>query len=162
LGECIRARGLELFYQPKIDLNTQRVVGMEALVRWHHPQLGLLAPDRFLPLAEMSDAIHELTALVLDMACAQLQTWIGAGSDIALAVNLSARNLLDDRVVRQLAGLLPYYQIPRGRLELEITETALIQDPEYARHLLERIAALGVQLSIDDFGTGFSSLVSLR
>src|SRR5690606_3825415 len=84
LGECIRARGLELFYQPKIDLNTQRVVGMEALVRWRHPQLGLLAPDRFLPLAEMSDAIHELTALVLDMACAQLQIWIGAGSDIAL------------------------------------------------------------------------------
>jgi len=158
----LRARELVLFYQPKIDLCTQRVVGFEALMRWQHPRLGLLAPDRFLPLVEMTDAIHALTRTVLDIACGQLQNWIADAQPWTVAVNLSARNLIDDRVVRYLTGLLQRHQIPAGRLELEITETALIQDPERALSLLKQIAALGVTLSIDDFGTGYSSLAYLR
>ena len=158
----LRAHELELFYQPKIDLHTRQVVGFEALMRWQHPRLHLLAPDRFLPLIEMTDAIHALTRTVLDIACAQLKSWIADGQPWTVAVNLSARNLIDDRIVRYVAGLMQHHQIPAGRLELEITETALIQDPDRALELLKQINALGVTLSIDDFGTGYSSLAYLR
>ncbi|MDB6063680.1 MAG: hypothetical protein JWM78_3783 [Verrucomicrobiaceae bacterium] len=162
LSTGIRERELILFYQPKVDLYTRQVVGFEGLLRWQHKRLGLLAPDRFLPLAEMSDAIHDLARMVLEEACEQMQKWLQRGWTGTLAINLSARNLIDDRIVRHIAELTHHYEIPAGRLELEITETALIHDPEHALHLLERIAALGVQLSIDDFGTGYSSLAYLR
>src|SRR5690606_10578198 len=158
----IRRRELVLFYQPKIALHDNQVLGFEALLRWQHPQLGLLTPDKFLPLVEMTDAIHELTRTVIEAACEQLRDWMVAGEPWTLAVNLSARNLIDDRVVRYLSALLQHYDIPPGRLELEITETALINDPRHALEILERIAALGVTLSIDDFGTGYSSLAYLR
>lgn len=158
----LRNNELRLFYQPKVDLRTRQVVGFEALIRWQHPQLGLLAPDLFLPVVEMTDAIHALTQTVLEIACAQLQRWIKAGEPWSVAVNLSARNLIDDRILHYIAGLLRRHQIPAGRLELEITETALIQDPGHALELLRQIAALGVTLSIDDFGTGYSSLAYLR
>jgi diguanylate cyclase (GGDEF)-like protein/PAS domain S-box-containing protein len=159
---AIRKRDLHLFYQPKVDLRTQQVVGFEGLLRWQHKRLGLLAPERFLPLLEMSDAIHDLARVVLEIACEQLREWLDQGWRGTLAVNMSARNLIDDRVVRHLAELLYTYRIPPQRLELEITETALIHDPKHALDLLERIAGLGVLLSIDDFGTGYSSLAYLR
>jgi diguanylate cyclase (GGDEF)-like protein/PAS domain S-box-containing protein len=158
----IRERELQLFYQPKIDLHTQQVVGFEGMLRWQHKRLGLLTPDRFLPLLEMSDAIHDLARVVLEIACEQMQTWLAEGWGGTLSINLSARNLIDDRVVRHLSELLQHYRIPPQRLELEITETALIHDPKHALDLLDRIAALGVLLSIDDFGTGYSSLAYLR
>ncbi|MDB6062241.1 MAG: hypothetical protein JWM78_2344 [Verrucomicrobiaceae bacterium] len=162
LNSGIRKRELTLFYQPKIDLHSGAVVGFEGLLRWQHPQLGLLMPAHLLPLVEMSDAIHDLTRMVIEEACAQLRTWIAAGENWCIAINLSARNLIDDRIVRYLAEMMQSYHIPRGRLELEITETALIKDPQHALQLLERIATLGIALSIDDFGTGYSSLVYLR
>jgi diguanylate cyclase (GGDEF)-like protein/PAS domain S-box-containing protein len=158
----IRNNELILFYQPKIELRTNRVMGFEALLRWQHPRFGLLAPDRFLPLVEMTDSIHALTKTVLEITCRQLQRWITAGVPWTVSVNLSARNLIDDRVIVELAALMQHYQIPAGRLELEITETALIHDPRHALQLLERIAQLGVALSIDDFGIGYSSLAYLR
>jgi diguanylate cyclase (GGDEF)-like protein/PAS domain S-box-containing protein len=162
LGNAIREGQLCLHYQPKLDLHQHRITGFEALVRWHHPTLGLLSPDRFIPLAEVSNVIHPLTLGVLQQALEQQRQWKAQGHRFTVAVNVSARNLIDDRCVEAIQELLPQFGTQPGELELEITETALMHDPEGAVARLERIAALGVKLSIDDFGTGFSSLGYLR
>ncbi len=162
LNGAIRDGQLEMHYQPKINLQNGKVTGCEALVRWQHPQMGLLYPDKFIPLAEMSDSIHHLTGAVLLLALEQQQKWYQAGHQLSVAVNLSARNLIDDRCVDIIRELLEEYNVQPGMLELEITETALMQDPELAINLLNKIHKLGVKLSIDDFGTGYSSLSYLR
>lgn len=158
LNQAIRDRQLVLHYQPKLDLRTGRNAGFEALVRWHHPRLGLLKPDSFLALAELSETIHPLTDLVLELATAQLRDWRAAGICSSIAVNLSARNLIDDRCLLTIRSLMQEYGLEPGALEVEITETALMHDPEQAAARLDRIAALGVKISIDDYGTGYSSL----
>lgn len=162
LGNAIRENQLVLHYQPKVNLRSGEVTSFEALVRWQHPEMGLLYPDKFIPLAEMSDTIHHLTENVLQQALARQQAWREDGHNYAVAVNLSARNLIDDRCVQQLAQLLDQYKTPAGKLEMEITETALMHDPDRAVELLNQISRLGVKLSIDDFGTGYSSLSYLR
>jgi diguanylate cyclase (GGDEF)-like protein len=162
LGSAVRKGELVLHYQPKINLADDEVIGFEALVRWQHPKLGLLLPDQFIPLAEVSDVIHSLTENVLEMAIAQQQQWRLAGYRFSVAVNLSVRNLVNDRCVKKLEELLRDYQAEPGMLELEITETALMHDTERAVELLNKLSALGVKLSIDDFGTGYSSLSYLR
>ncbi len=162
LGNAIRENQLVLHYQPKINLRSGEVTSFEALVRWYHPEMGLLYPDKFIPLAEMSDTIHYLTENVLHQALAQQQAWREDGHNYSVAVNLSARNLIDERCVHQLTQLLHQYKTPAGKLELEITETALMHDPDGAVELLNQISRLGVTLSIDDFGTGYSSLSYLR
>jgi len=162
LNSGIRDQQLELHYQPKIDLTTNKVAGFEALVRWRHKELGLLYPDKFIALAEMSDSIHFLTQAVIELALAQQKKWVDAGYELPVAVNLSARNLIDGRCVSNIKKAMDKYQVKPGMLELEITETALMQDPETAIGLLKQISNLGVQLSIDDFGTGYSSLSYLR
>jgi diguanylate cyclase (GGDEF)-like protein/PAS domain S-box-containing protein len=158
LNEAIRLRQLCLYYQPKLDLKTGKQAGFEALLRWQHPRLGLLLPESFLPLAEMSETIHPLTDLILEMAVAQLRSWRDAGLVSSVSVNLSARNLIDDRCLLTIGKLLDEYRIEPGGLEVEITETALMHDPEQVADRLDRIAALGVRISIDDYGTGYSSL----
>jgi diguanylate cyclase (GGDEF)-like protein/PAS domain S-box-containing protein len=158
LNLAIRERQLTLHYQPKLDLRTGRHAGFEALVRWQHPRLGLLKPEAFLELAELSETIHPLTDLVLELAMAQLRAWRDAGIDSSIAVNLSARNLIDDRCVMTIRSLMQEYRLEPGALEVEITETALMHDPEQAAARLDRIAALGVKISVDDYGTGYSSL----
>jgi diguanylate cyclase (GGDEF)-like protein/PAS domain S-box-containing protein len=158
LNQAIRDRQLSLYYQPKLDLKTGRNAGFEALVRWQHPRLGLLQPESFLQLAELSETIHPLTDLVLELAVAQLREWKDAGVSSSVAVNLSARNLIDDRCLMTIRNLMQEYRIEPGALEVEITETALMHDPEQAAERLDRIAALGVRISIDDYGTGYSSL----
>jgi diguanylate cyclase (GGDEF)-like protein/PAS domain S-box-containing protein len=162
LGSAVREGQLLLHYQPKIDLANDGVIGFEALVRWQHPKMGLLLPDQFIPLAEVSDVIHSLSEVVLEMALAQQQQWRRAGHRYSVAVNLSVRNLVNDRYVNRLEELLRQYQTDAGMLELEITETALMHDSERAVELLNKLSALGVKLSIDDFGTGYSSLSYLR
>jgi len=162
LGTSVRGSELLLYYQPKLDLRHGIIVGCEALVRWQHPRRGLLLPDQFIALAEMSDVIHELTAHVIEAACRQWRQWREQGLDLAVAVNLSARNLVDNRIVELIERVIAHYALPPGALELEITETALMQEPARAVLLLERIAALGVRLSVDDFGTGYSSLTYLQ
>src|SRR5690606_1050587 len=162
LGSGINDGELLLHYQPKLDLHLHKVIACEALVRWQHPQQGLLSPDRFIPLAEMSEAIHALTARVIADACRQQQQWRSQGIDLTVAVNLSARNLLDDRIVEQIERMLIEYALPPHALELEITETALMHDPKRAASLLDRLAGLGVRVAVDDFGTGYSSLAYLR
>ena len=158
LGNAVRENQLFLHYQPQYDVHKQQITGFEALVRWHHPKLGLLYPDRFIPFAEVSEVIHPLTLSVLRQALQQQQAWKKEGNEFTVSVNLSARNLIDDHFVEQIHELLLEFGTQPGELELEVTETALMHDPEGAARRLERIAALGVKLAIDDFGTGYSSL----
>ena len=162
LRSAIAGGQLELHYQPRINLARGKPSGFEALVRWQHPQLGLLPPAQFIPLAELSDVIRPLTLWVLDEALAQLAAWTAGSPSLQMAVNLSARHLMDDACPDQVRHLLDKHAIDPARLELEITESAIIADPERATHTLKRIHDMGVHISIDDFGTGFSSLSHLK
>jgi diguanylate cyclase (GGDEF)-like protein len=165
LGELRRALSqgqLVLHYQPKVSIRTEEVVGAEALVRWEHPDRGLIFPDEFIPLAEHTGLIGPLTIYVLDAALIQARAWMDAGQPLMMSVNLSARNLLDERLPQQVADLLGEHGVPAELLELEVTESALMTEPGRAQRLLEVLAALGVRLSIDDFGAGYTSLGQLK
>ena len=167
LGDLRRAleRGeLVLHYQPKVSISTGEVVGAEALVRWQHPGRGLLFPDTFIPLAEHTGLIGPLTRHVVSSALAQARVWADAGRPlpVSVSVNLSARNLLDERLPTQVAELLTLHGVPARLLELEVTESAIMTEPARAQRLLEALAALGVRLSIDDFGAGYTSLGQLK
>ena len=153
---------LELRYQPKLDLATDQITSVEALVRWRHPRLGLLSPDVFIPLAETNGMIGALTAQVLTQALTQCAAWRRNGIDLAVAVNLSARTVNDPALPEQVTAALLAAGVPATRLILEITESAVMDDPTRAVVILERIAAIGVILSLDDFGTGYSSLAYLQ
>jgi diguanylate cyclase (GGDEF)-like protein len=151
-----------LHYQPKADLRSGRVVGMEALVRWNHPELGLLPSDRFVPLAEPTALIGPLTRHVIEEALRECRAWRDAGIDLHVAVNLSARNLEDARLPEQVARSLERWSVEADALELEITESAILQEPVRVMGVVKRLAGMGVRLMIDDFGTGYSSLAYLR
>jgi len=162
LGEAIRERQLVLHFQPKLDLRTRAITGFEALVRWQHPRLGLLGPGAFIPLAEVGDLMQGVTRQVIELALRQLREWSDAGLPYTMAINLSPRNLRERDFVACFQEALEQSGVDPQDVELELTETALMQDPEGASRQLGRIAALGVRLSIDDFGTGYSSLAHLR
>jgi diguanylate cyclase (GGDEF)-like protein/PAS domain S-box-containing protein len=163
LSRAIRNRELVLGYQPKVDLRTGKVVGAEALVRWQHPVDGIIPPDVFIPVAEQTGLIVPLGDWVLDEACATLRTLAAVGiEDFVIAVNLSARQLRQRRFVNRLAETLARHGVPARRLELEVTESQLMDHPEEARQALAQLKLLGVRLSIDDFGTGYSSLSHLQ
>ena len=165
LGELRAAIGageLVLHYQPKVDVASQRVVGVEALVRWQHPEHGLLGPAEFVPLAERTGAIGDLTRWVLDTALAQAAAWRAAGMDLTMAVNLAAPNIADATLPDAVAALLERHGVPGERLECEISEHTVMADPRRAMAILERLRGLGVKLSLDDFGTGHSSLSYLK
>lgn len=162
LGIGIREGQLTLHFQPKVDLRTHTVFGFEALVRWNHPQMGFVPPAEFIPIAEKSNLIYPLTIWVLESTIKHCAEWVSQGMDITVAMNLSARNLSDDCLVTDLAKLLQEYRLPGERIEMEITESTLMSDPNRALIQLRRINALGVNLSIDDFGTGYSSLAYLK
>jgi len=162
LGQAILDGNVELHYQPKLDLELGRITGFEALVRWQHPRLGLLMPGEFIPLAEMGETIQVLSHEVIEQALAQQQQWRESGQHFAVAVNLSACNLQDNRCADSIQQLMQKYDTRPGDLELEITETSLMHDPEGSARILNNIAALGVTVSVDDFGTGYSSLNYLR
>ncbi|GAC1341327.1 MAG: hypothetical protein NVSMB29_11630 [Candidatus Dormibacteria bacterium] len=162
LRRAIQGDQLELQYQPKVCLRTGRVSGVEALVRWNHPDRGLLMPAEFIDRAERTDLIHPLTAWVLENALGQWRRWQDSGIDLGIALNVSTRSLLapefSDVVVRALAqhGVTP------GMLTLEITENLIMSDPVRTARVLSRLGGLGVRFSIDDFGTGYSSLSYLQ
>ena len=165
LGELRAAIGageLVLHYQPKVDVPTQRVIGVEALVRWQHPVHGLLGPVEFVPLAERTGAIGDLTRWVLDNALAQARAWRDAGLDLTMAVNLAAPNIADATLPDAVARLLEQHGVPGDRLECEISEHTVMADPRRALLILDRLRTLGVRLSLDDFGTGHSSLSYLK
>jgi diguanylate cyclase (GGDEF)-like protein len=153
---------LVLYYQPKAELASGRVTSVEALVRWQHPTRGLIAPEEFIPLAERTGLIRDLTHVVLDAALGQLREWQNHGLELGVSVNVSARDLLDLKLPETIARLLDEHQLPAERLELEITESVILADPMRARAVLIRLDAMGVQLAIDDFGSGYSSLAYLK
>jgi diguanylate cyclase (GGDEF)-like protein len=165
LGELRRAIDtgrLVLHYQPKADIRTGAVIGVEALVRWPHPHRGLLGPDTFIPLAERAGLIRSLTLVVLDQALEQAARWARDGRPMSVAVNVSARCLLDLELDQEVAAALARHGVPGDRLELEIAESSVLVDPDRALGVLRALAGLGVRLSIDDFGTGYSSMAYLK
>ncbi|MEP7047926.1 MAG: EAL domain-containing protein [Ilumatobacteraceae bacterium] len=151
-----------LYYQPKLHLSTGTVIGVEALVRWHHPSLGLIPPAEFVPFAEHTGLIRPLTSFVLRSAVTQARSWLDAGIETAIGVNLSARSLHDGAISNEVAHLLAEFSLPADRLQFEITESSIMADPARARRVLGDLDAMGLHLSIDDFGTGYSSLSYLQ
>ena len=154
--------GIQLNYQPQIDIRTGEVCGVEALLRWKDPILGEITPDRFIPVAESSGLIINLGNYVLDAACKQISLWLGQGQPMRIAVNLSSQQLQQPNLVRQIRDALERHDIPPQWLELEVTESQAMQNPQHACRLLSELAGLGVSLALDDFGTGHSSLAYLQ
>ena len=164
LRRAIEARQeLELVYQPKIDIRDNSIIGVEALVRWHHPDLGLVLPDRFVPLAEETDLILPMGDWVIVEACRQMKAWQVAGlGELTVSVNVSSRQLRHGDLVEKVAAALAETGLEPEFLEIEITEGTLVEDTGLATRTLERLRTMGVQVSIDDFGTGYSSLGYLQ
>jgi len=165
-GELRRALAqdeLRVFYQPVFDLFSTRMVGVEALVRWQHPQRGLVPPGEFIPIAERTGLIADIDAWVLRRACRQMVQWQEEGRELAfVAVNLSSRLFGQRELYRQVAEVLHETGLDPALLELEVTESAVMEDPEVALEQLHRLRELGLSLAIDDFGTGYSSLLRLK
>jgi EAL domain-containing protein (putative c-di-GMP-specific phosphodiesterase class I) len=152
-----------LGYQPKVDLRSGRMVGAEALLRWNHPERGLLGPDSFIAVAEQTGLIVPLGEWVIDEACRALQSLQAHGvDDFVISVNLSLRQLRQRQFVERLGASLRNHGVQPCCLELEVTESLLMDRPEEAKAVLAALKALGVRLSIDDFGTGYSSLSQLQ
>ncbi len=165
LGELRRALAggeLEVHYQPKADLRTAHVDSVEALVRWRHPERGLVPPDAFIPLAESSGLIEQVTAYVLEATLRQLAVWRSQGLILSAAVNVSVRDLSGGALVQDVSASLARHAIPASCLQLEVTEGSLFADSHRAAATLRQLDVLGVTLSLDDFGTGYSSLGHLR
>ena len=163
LRQSLERDELEVYYQPKLDLKTSRVYGMEALVRWNHPERGQVAPGDFVPLAEETGLISEVGLWVLISSCVQVQTWIDKGyQPMPVSVNLSGRQLENSDIIAQVAHVLARTGLRPELLELELTESILMKRPEEVISILQQLKAMGVKLSIDDFGTGYSSLNYLR
>ncbi len=162
LRHAIEADELVLYYQPKVDMRDSTVCGAEALVRWIHPQRGMMPPDEFIPLAEHTGLIKPLTDWVLAAALRQSRAWREAGLSLPIAVNLSARNLREAGLLNKMKQLFLAWGAQAEWLELEITESAIMDDPDGALEILTRLNDLGIALFIDDFGTGYSSLGYLQ
>jgi predicted signal transduction protein with EAL and GGDEF domain len=162
LRSALQNGQIQVHVQPQGRLSDGQVVRVEALARWHHPELGDVSPDEFVPVAERSGLIGPLTTYVLDSALAACGHWRRTGHDIGIAVNLSARSLQDADLVEEVGRLLRRHDVPAHRLTLEVTEGSVMADPGRAVALLHRLRDLGVRLSVDDFGTGYSSLSYLK
>jgi diguanylate cyclase (GGDEF)-like protein len=162
LRRALDCHELVLYYQPKAVLADGQVHSVEALLRWRHPERGLVPPDEFIPLAQQTGLIKPLTLYVIDDALRQCREWLEAGTELAIAVNLSARSLVDSGFPDQVAGLLERWDVDPALLQFEITESAMLTDPARTKQILEQLSAMGIRLSIDDFGTGYSSLAYLK
>ena len=162
LRRSIEDNQMRLHYQPIIDLSSGDVVGFEALVRWQHPEHGLLPPSEFVPLIELTDMIEPLTWWVLDEAMSLLKLWAEQDRAYYLSVNVSTRNIADDGFVKRMHTLLSRHQLSGHNLELEITEGALMVDPVKTRSILQALNRMGIRIAIDDYGTGYSSLAYLK
>ncbi len=162
LRAALDERQLEVHYQPQVELRTGRVCSVEALVRWRHPQRGLVPPDAFVPLAESCGLVEQLTARVLDASLGELARWRAAGLDLSVAVNVTVRDLAGGVLVADVVAGLSRHGVPASCLQLEVTESSLFTASQEAAVTLAELAELGVSLSLDDFGTGYSSLGHLR
>lgn len=162
LRRAVEEDQLFLHYQPKVDLTTGQLAGVEALVRWRHPSLGMVEPNRFVPLAEQTGLIRPLTYRVLALALAQARAWWGRSGLLPVSVNLSAQILHDPDLLGIIDGELQRAGVPASWLRLEVTESAVMANPAVAVDVITRLRSMGVQMALDDFGTGHSSLASLR
>lgn len=163
LRHVIERNELELYYQPKIDLTTGRISSMEALVRWHHPELGMIPPGEFIPMAEETGLITTIGYWVLESACHQIRQWQDSGyTDISVAVNLSAVQFSQQDLLKHILNTLNEAGISPGQLELEITESTIMQNIDAAASTMRALHCSGMHISIDDFGTGYSSLNHLK
>ncbi|BBN52094.1 hypothetical protein TRE132_02190 [Pseudomonas chlororaphis subsp. aurantiaca] len=163
LRRALEQQELRVFYQPVHDLASSRLVGVEALVRWEHPQRGLVPPGEFIPIAERTGLIAEIDAWVMQQACRQMCQWQAAGMALSfVAVNVSSRLFARRELYQQVAQVLHDTGLDPAYLELEVTESAVMEDPEVALEQMHRLRELGLRLAIDDFGTGYSSLLRLK
>jgi len=163
LRRAIDRHELRVFYQPVHDLESSRILGVEALVRWQHPERGMVSPGEFIPIAEQSGLIGEIDGWVLNTACRQMCAWLAAGVEVSfVAVNVSSRLFSRGDLDRKVAEVLRETGLDPAYLELEVTESAVMEDPEQAIEQLHRLRELGISLAIDDFGTGYSSLLRLK
>jgi diguanylate cyclase (GGDEF)-like protein len=162
LRRAIDADELVVHYQPKIDIASQRIIGVEALIRWQHPQRGMIPPDMFIPMAEETGIIHPFTAWLINEVCRQLRSWQDQGIDLTAAINLAPRNLLEADLPEQLQQAFARWRIRPDQMMMEITERGLISEQQRAMQNLHALHDLGIAISIDDFGTGYSSLAYLK
>jgi len=162
LRRAIEYGELSMHYQPQVNLKTNRVVCLEALSRWVHPELGSIPPDQFVPLAEQTGLIKSFTQWVLKTVCRQHEEWRDAGLNFPISVNLSQKNLQETQLPDQVAEMVRIGRVPSGLLEFEITESMIMANPMRAIQILTRLNTIGIPLSIDDFGTGYSSLGHLK
>jgi EAL domain-containing protein (putative c-di-GMP-specific phosphodiesterase class I) len=162
LWTAIGGGGIDVCYQPKVEMATNIVRGAEALVRWYHPHLGRVQPAKLVRVAERTGAIRPLTMWVMQHALTECRAWRDQGWDLSVAVNLSARNLVDRRLVPDVAGLLDDLGVPATSLTLEITETMVVGESQRSLEVVQGLVEMGIKISCDDFGTGYSSLARLR
>jgi EAL domain-containing protein (putative c-di-GMP-specific phosphodiesterase class I) len=163
LREALQREEIVVYYQPKVELEGRRVVGLEALARWPHPKRGLLLPESFVPLAEGSGLIGRLGEVVLRQVARQQAHWRVHGLPLVpVAINVSLQEIQDGRFVAGLLGTLRQFGLPHDLIEFEITESAAMRDAEHTLRQLRQLESLGFRMAIDDFGTGFSSLSHLR
>ena len=163
LRNALRGKELELYYQPRIDLATEEVRGVECLLRWNHPERGLVGPDEFIPVAERSGLIVPIGYWVIEQACKRLQESTELGfPGLVFAVNLSFRQFHDRKMTETIFRIIFNANVDTSLLELELTESAMMHDPEYAQRCLRELNQLGISFALDDFGTGFSSLSNLQ
>lgn len=162
LFQALRHEEFELHYQPQIEIQSGRIIGVEALIRWQRPGHGMVSPANFIPLAEENGLITEIGSWVLERACAQLQQWQQQGLDLRVSVNLSAPQLDDANFCDKVARCLKRYRLDPSQLELELTESIIMKHVDQTIQLLEQLDKMGVHLSVDDFGTGYSSLSYLK
>jgi diguanylate cyclase (GGDEF)-like protein len=162
MRRALEQKEIILHYQPIVQIATGEITAVEALARWQHPTYGLVPPAEFIPFAERTGVIKDLTLYVLDTGLAQLAVWQRRGLDLTLSVNLSARVLLDRRLATTIAHVLDFHGLPADRLQLELTENTIMRDPTHSLAMLTQLREMGVRLAVDDFGTGYSSLSYLK
>ena len=158
LRAALQNNQFKLYYQPQFNIQSGKITGVEALIRWHHPEKGMIPPDQFIPLAEENGLILPIGTWVIDEACRQAKKWQHCHPDLTVSINVSAKQLYDKNFIKIIESALSDNQLKPGFLEVELTETLLLKDIDYASHVLQQLSLLGIKLALDDFGTGFSSL----
>ncbi|MFQ3322915.1 MAG: diguanylate cyclase (GGDEF)-like protein [Pseudomonadales bacterium] len=162
LRGALKRNELELFFQPKLELPSRKIAGVEALLRWNHPERGYISPSQFIPSAEATEIIHDISRFAIEGALASCDRWWRNGNHVPVAINISARNLLDPSILELMSRTLKRYSLPTSAIEIEITENSLVNHCFAIKDWLDRLHELGIALSIDDLGTGFSSLSYLK
>ncbi|MDR3012050.1 MAG: EAL domain-containing protein [Chitinispirillales bacterium] len=162
LRNALNRNEMIVFYQPQVEISSGKIIGAEALLRWKHPDLGMIQPSRFIPIAEDSGLIVPIGEWVLRTACMQAKKWHNAGMPVIISINLSAKQFNQKNIVAVVESALKNSNIPPSQVELEITETMSMKNPENTLKILEKLKKLGVKIAIDDFGTGYSSLSYLK